>query len=667
MVLTTFGDLREEVAAQGLKWTVNPAFSDATPIARPSLGGLPEQMRKADGSRIDVAALVRAQPTTNSLLRAHLVQRGLLDAASADTPFASIGSTGLLAAVARTIAPEMVTAIARPLAGGGGPAARPAAVDWRNRFGWPWITEIRDQDPCEHCWVYAATALVEAMVRIEHCVWCMRSEGDYIEPNKVTCGQCGSPGPVLDWFAANGATDLDCVPWVDRDPGDRSGSYWNPAPTGCGGGSNQPPPAYHPAANRAGRTVKIPAYTSLSNVDDQKNWLDAIGPLVCGFDVYSDFSGWSGTSPYTVGKFATQEGGHIMLIVGYDDGLGCWIVKNSWGTGFGNGGWFAIAYGQCNIDTYAKLGLQHTNPDPWTKRGVHSGAMFESGDGALHRNFELLAPSSGQSFTHWWRDNSSANLPWAKAEVLGNDVAASPTFTGTTYNRNFETVYATTAGRLHHWWFDQASSTWNDGPIFGPTNAAGPVGFVESHFGPGNFEVVAGIATHQLQHWWRDGGGWHEGPTFGSNVASMGRSLIESSFGNLELVATLASGALQLWWRNGAVWVADATFGSGISSAPCMIQGQYGMNNEYSNGNFELCVALPDGTVQHWWRDNQASGLPWHMSATFGSGVAEVVAMVEGSFGFNLELVVCRTDGNLQHYWRDGSGWHAGAVIGPTH
>ena len=42
------------------------------------------------------------------------------------------------------------------------------------------------------------------------------------------------------------------------------------------------------------------------------------------------------------------------MIVGYDDPHGCWIVKNSWGTGLGDNGYWLIAYGQCNIDVYGK-------------------------------------------------------------------------------------------------------------------------------------------------------------------------------------------------------------------------------------------------------------------------------------------------------------------------
>ena len=85
------------------------------------------------------------------------------------------------------------------------------------------------------------------------------------------------------------------------------------------------------------------------------------------------------------------------------------------------------------------------------------------------------------------------------------------------------------------------------------------------------------------------------------------------------------------------------------------------------DGNFELCVAMPDGTMQHWWRDNQSGGLPWAYSASFGSNVKQVVALLQGSFGFNLELVALRNDGMLQHYWRDDGGWHAdGSTIGTT-
>ena len=655
MAFTTYGELRRQLAKEGIKWTVNPAFSDNTPITRPGLGAdLTKVPLATTIALVDVAALVKANPTTNTFLRAHLVSRGLLSAMAQ-----TIGASSQLA----------VKPVAPTLAGGsggtgGGP---PVSVDWRNRWTWNYVTSIRDQDPCEHCWIYAATALVECMVRIEHCIWCDRSEGDYIEANKVPCGQCGSAGDVLTWYASNGVCGQDCVSWVDSDPGNRSSAYWNPPPSSCGTGSMLAPPAYNPPSNRDGKTVKIPAYTSLGDNASEKNWIDAIGPLVVSMDIYNDFFGWSGNVPYTKSATATYAGGHVMLAVGYDDTLGCWIVKNSWGTGYGNGGYYLIAYGQCSIDSYSKLGFQYSNPDPWTKRREHSGGMIESGDGALHRNFELLTPSKGNSFTHWWRDNSSSSLPWAKAETMANDVASELTHTGTTYNRNFETIYRTTKDRLHHWYFDQTSGKWNNGPIFGPTNGMNAVGFCESSYGVGNFEVVVAVSSGAMEHWYRSGGVWAKSVSFGSGVLTAGPSLLQSTYGNLEFVATLSNGQMQHWWRNGSTWVGDQLFGSGVASPACMIQGQFGTNVDTGNGNFELCVAMPNGTVQHWWRNNQISSLPWTMGATFGTNVSKVIALLQGSFGFNLEVIVLRTDGMLQHYWRDDGGWHAdSATIGTT-
>jgi papain like protease len=657
MAFKTYGELRQQLKSEGIKWTVNPAFRDNVPIARRSLGADTSQLTLAKNvAPVDVHALVQKFPPSNMLLRQYLADRGLL---TIKFPI-GIGASSPIRKV-----PLPVVRAATPAAGG----APPSSVDWRNRWTWNFVTSIRDQDPCEHCWVYASTALVECMVRIEHCIWCDRSEGDYIEANKTPCGQCGNPGEVLTWIASNGICGQDCISWVDDDsnPNARNTPYWNPAPSGCGSGSMLAPPVWNPPSNRNGKTVKIPTYTSLGDTTAQKNWIDTIGPLVVSMDIYSDFYGWSGTVPYTKSAAATFEGGHVMLAVGYDDNSQCWIVKNSWGTGYGNSGYYLIGYGQCNIDSYAKQGFQNSNPDPWTKRRSHSGGMVESGDGALRRNFELLACSHGNSFTHWWRDNSSNNLPWAKAETMANDVASLLTLTGTTYNRNFETIYRTTKSQLHHWYFDQASSKWNEGPIFGPTNAIGGVGFCESDYGQGNFEVVVALQGGIIQHWWRAGGTWNQGPTFAAGVTTVGPSLIESTYNNLELVATRANGQMQHWWRNGATWTAGPVFGTGVASPACMIQGQFGADTDKAIGNFELCVAMPNGTVQHWWRNNQDASLPWIFGATFGSNVQQVVALLQGSFGFNLEVVVLRKDGLLEHYWRDDGGWHAdGFTIGTT-
>ncbi len=565
----------------------------------------------------------------------------------------------------------------------------PAIVDWRNRWGNSWVDQIRDQDPCEACWAFASTALVECMVRINQGVWTVRSEGDLHDGMGTKCGSCGNPDAALTWVQSNGIADPQCYGWpvVTNDnqiSTMRTSSYFNPWPNTCLGSTNPPYTGsnvaanYNPTSDRDGRTVKIDGFTTLGSVSDEKTWIDTVGPLVCSYDVYQDFFGYtSGVYTQSTAPSNTYAGGHVMLIVGYDDTQNAWIVKNSWGTGWGESGYAYIGYGQCKIDAYAKYGLTLTNPDPWTKRRLHSGNIFESGDGTNHRNFEMLLPGNGGALTHWWRNNDLSTFPWAKAETFGNDSVVSwPAFTGTTYNRNFETVYQTTSNRLHHWYYDQASGTWKDGGVFGPTNVAGRPAFMESNYGaPGNFEVVVVTATGNLSHWERDNSKssmpWSNVATFGSHIAFGGSTLVQSQFGtqgNFEFVAVLGNGQMQHWWRNNdsptKPWAPSATFGSGVSSQPCMIQGTYGMSNENTNGNFELCVAV-NGMVQHWWRDNSSGSQPWTLSQTFGDGtITAVGGLLQGSFGFNLELIVETRAGKIQHYYRDGNmAWHAAEVI----
>jgi C1A family cysteine protease len=75
------------------------------------------------------------------------------------------------------------------------------------------------------------------------------------------------------------------------------------------------------------------------------------GPVSACFVVYNDFFSYkSGVYTHVTG---TVAGGHCISMVGYDDAAGCWICKNSWGTGWGENGFFRIAYGQCSIESWA--------------------------------------------------------------------------------------------------------------------------------------------------------------------------------------------------------------------------------------------------------------------------------------------------------------------------
>ena len=630
----TYGELRALIEREQLGWVTPSGVADDAELPRPSLGADRDALVPADtSSRVDFNAL---GPGSNPYLAAHRLRRGLITAEAVRHAFPGQLRNRL------GFEEELDSGVSAPPDAG----APPAALDWRNRFGQNWITSTRDQNPCNACWAFAGVALVESMVRIEHAMWTRLSEGDPHDGVGKVCADLGNMGEVSSFFANNGFCDEGSWPW------------------------HTDARIYAPTPDRLGRSVRGPAFTNVS-VADSKNWLDTVGPLVTYIDVYNDFSGvGSGVYRRSTDPSNAFRGGHLFLIVGYDDALGAWLCKNSWGAWWGMGGFGWIGYGECSIDSYDRSGVTGLNPDPWTKRRLHNGNLYESGNGALHRNLEVVG-SNGNRVLHRWREGGPP-WTWGTASSFATDAAVCPTLIGTTYNRNLEIVYLTTGGRLHHWWTGGGGGgPWNDGGTFGPAGCDGVPGFIQGDYGaPGNFEVVVSNGG-QLLHLWRDGGGWHEGPRFGSGIARSGPSLVQGSFGsphgNLECVAVRTDGTMQHFWRDETTftWNADGVFGAHCDSAPVMIQGQYGMVDEAGPvGNFELCVAV-NGRVQHWWRWNQGD-LQWRHSADFGHDVLAVAGLCESSWGMNLEVVVLRTDMRLQHYWRDAAGWHEGPVIGPA-
>ena len=87
----------------------------------------------------------------------------------------------------------------------------------------------------------------------------------------------------------------------------------------------------------------------IDDINSIKIAISTFGSVVAGFEVFEDFK------DYTEGiyKYQTGEllGWHGVSIVGYNDDPGYWICKNSWGTDWGEDGWFKIAYGECKIDS----------------------------------------------------------------------------------------------------------------------------------------------------------------------------------------------------------------------------------------------------------------------------------------------------------------------------
>jgi len=199
----------------------------------------------------------------------------------------------------------------------------PRRVDWRNRKGRNNVTPVRDQGGCGSCVSFGTTATLESMILIEHV-----ATFDLSEAELLFCGGggCGGwwPSSAVTYLMSKGIGLEQCFPYVAT----------NMACTTC--------------TERDGEAIKVRNQTTIFDVTQRKQYLTHVGPTMCVFEVYGDFFGYgSGVYTHVTGGLA---GLHCVEVIGFDDLLGCWICKNSWGAGWGDAGFFKIAYGECNID-----------------------------------------------------------------------------------------------------------------------------------------------------------------------------------------------------------------------------------------------------------------------------------------------------------------------------
>lgn len=204
--------------------------------------------------------------------------------------------------------------------------ALPALLDWRN-FGGNWITSVKDQGNCGSCWAFATTALLEAMVKIsKH----MSQDIDLSEQMLLSCsnaGDCvlgGYEYKAANYIKSTGIPNESCYPYSARK-------------TSC-----------NPCAGWAARVVRITSWSWVSTSTSGIETALQSGPVTSWMAVYSDFYHYrSGVYQPTAG--ASYQGGHFVVIVGYNHVERYWICKNSWGTGWGESGFFRIKMGTSGI------------------------------------------------------------------------------------------------------------------------------------------------------------------------------------------------------------------------------------------------------------------------------------------------------------------------------
>jgi C1A family cysteine protease len=196
--------------------------------------------------------------------------------------------------------------------------ALPRRVDWRDHDHAHWLSPVRDQGELPLAVAFAVTAVLEARARIQ--------KGDPKLDLMLS--------PAHLFFCGGGSTEagwsFDAALKFCRDRG------------GVALEADFPYRGTAELCRDAAGAVGIDTWATRSTPEARRLAIARNGPVAAGMRVYEDFARYQGG----VYRHATGEfcGIHAVAVVGYDDELQAWIVRNSWGDRWGDGGYAYVAY-----------------------------------------------------------------------------------------------------------------------------------------------------------------------------------------------------------------------------------------------------------------------------------------------------------------------------------
>ena len=195
----------------------------------------------------------------------------------------------------------------------------PARLDWREMGV---VTSIKNQHLpvyCGSCWAFGTDAALESVIAIA-----TGKMLDLAEQQLVSCqpsyGTCEGGDFAFGFYKSAGANYNADFPYVATDSRCNTSAPQHEKVTSWG---------YVGSESRSPSTDQI------------KQAIQQYGPIAVTVAASDAFEAYKGG---VYNACDSQETNHIVSLIGWDDADGVWLMKNSWGTEWGEQGFMRIKY-----------------------------------------------------------------------------------------------------------------------------------------------------------------------------------------------------------------------------------------------------------------------------------------------------------------------------------